>query len=109
MTTLVTFLLDRSGSMMGDRKQIAIDSFNEYLVGLQKDPNADIIFTRLQFDSYSVDTDFAQVPVSSVTPLDDASYMPRGGTPLIDACVKAIKATEVALTKRIDQPKGRLR
>lgn len=109
MTTLVTFLLDRSGSMNDSGKRdIAIDSFNEYLAGLKKDPNAEIIFTRLQFDSYCpdcVEQDFMQVPVTTVTPLDHASYTPRGGTPLIDACMKSIALTEEAVKNRIDKPK----
>lgn len=104
-TTLVTFLLDRSGSM-GACKPATIEAFNAYLDGLKNGDASDgILFSFLQFDSMSLDKLYVAEPVAKVDNLTTATFVPRGGTPLIDACVKTIRAVEGALTKRDDNPK----
>lgn len=102
-TTLVAFLLDRTGSMESVKAQ-TIAGFNAYLAGLQGE-DADISFSLIQFDSASIDVLYANAPVATVAPLTDASYQPRASTPLIDAAVKTIRAMEVALAERPGQPK----
>ncbi len=102
-TSLVTFLLDRSGSMISI-KPATIESFNAYLSGLQAEPDAEIFFTFLQFDSQSLDKIFVAIPVKDAIPLTSSSFLPRGGTPLIDAAVKTIHAVSASLEKRIDKP-----
>ncbi len=99
--TSVTFLLDRSGSM-GCVQKSTIEAFNAYLGGLKADPEG-IEFTFLQFDTQSLDKLCVAQPVKTVADLSMATYQPRGGTPLIDAAYKTIKAVEVALGK--DTPK----
>jgi uncharacterized protein YegL len=102
-TTLVTFLLDRSGSM-GQIWDETLGGFNVYLETLQKGGEA-IKFTLLQFDTGGIDKCCVAEPVASVRPLDRASYQPRGGTPLIDAAFKTITAVEESLAKYDSTPK----
>ena len=91
----VTFLLDRSGSM-GLCKAATIEGFNAYLATLKAEREAEVSFTFLTFDTDSLDKVYVGEPVGNVAPLTDATYQPRGGTPLIDAAVKTIRATEAA-------------
>lgn len=102
--TLVTFLLDRSGSM-GTDKPTTIEAFNAYLQTLKDGDANDVLFSFLQFDTESLDKVCIAEPVKNVANLTNATYQPRGGTPLIDACVKTINAVEESLTKRDDKPK----
>lgn len=94
--TVVTFLLDRSGSM-GAIKAATIEGFNGYVAGLKEEKETDISFTFLTFDTGSLDKLYVGEPIANVSPLTNATYQPRGGTPLIDAAVKTIRATESAL------------
>jgi len=95
--TLVTFLLDRTGSM--ERiKNDTIGGFNAYLEGLTEGAAADDTeFTFVQFDSVSIDKVCVSKPVKEVDKLTDATYSPRAWTPLIDASYKTIKAVETAV------------
>src|SRR5262249_45508957 len=102
-TTLVTFLLDRSGSM-GQIWDETIGGFNVYLETLQRGGDA-IKFTLLQFDTGGIDKCCVAEPVANVRRLDRASYQPRGGTPLIDAACKTIAAVEDSLAKYDTLPK----
>lgn len=92
--TLVTFLLDRTGSM-GSVKQGTIEAFNAYLEGLQQEP-AGIRFSFIQFDSQALDRVHVNVPVAQALKLTSATYQPRAATPLIDAAYKTIKAVEAS-------------
>ena len=60
-------------------------------------------FTLLQFDSHSIDTLYSGAKLSDVERLTPESYQPRAYTPLIDACVKTIKATEETIATRRDK------
>jgi hypothetical protein len=93
--TLVTFLLDRTGSMEPIRDN-TIEAFNAYLEGLQCD-GAGIDFTLIQFDSMSIDKICVRKPVNECVKLSRESYVPRASTPLIDAACKTIKAVEASL------------
>jgi len=97
-TTLVTFLLDRTGSMESI-KDDTIGAFNANLATLQKG-GAGIEFSFLQFDSISLDTMCVNRPVAEVAPLTDATFQPRGSTPLIDAAYATIEAVGEAIQKR---------
>lgn len=105
-TTLVTFLLDRTGSMNSCR-DATIEAFNAYLESLQEDKGdgMEVEFTFLQFDSISLDKICVAEPVKSVAALTHKTFEPRASTPLIDSCVKTIRAVEESLTKRDDKPK----
>lgn len=98
--TLVTFLLDRSGSMEACR-DMTIVAFNEYLDGLTVGDAADLIaFTLVTFDSEGMDKVCVAVPINKAPKLNRSNYVPRAGTPLIDAAVKTIKAVEASLNMR---------
>jgi hypothetical protein len=102
-TTLVTFLLDRTGSMQSI-KDDTIGAFNAYLDTLKK-KGGGIEFSFLQFDSISIDKICVNRPVADVAPLTDETFEPRASTPLIDAAYKTIEAVGEALAKRQDKPK----
>ena len=102
--SLVTFLLDRSGSMAGIHNQ-TIEGYNAFLAGLQEEKNAEILFTFLQFDNVSLDKIHVAVPVGKVPNMRPADFVPRGGTPLIDAAYKTIKAVEDAVAHEERKPK----
>lgn len=94
--TLVTFLLDRTGSMEAIRDD-TIGGFNAYLDGLKGNGEAEIDFTLIQFDSVSIDKICVAVPIAKVDRLTRETYQPRASTPLIDAAVKTINAVEASL------------
>ena len=94
--TLVTFLLDRTGSMQAIKND-TIGAFNAYLDGLQGDKKAKIDFSLIQFDSVSLDKTCVAIPVADAPKLTDDNYQPRAWTPLIDAAYKTIKAVEGSL------------
>jgi hypothetical protein len=89
--TLVTFLLDRTGSMESIRDD-TIGAFNTYLDALKT--GDEIYFTLLQFDSMSVDKVHVTQPVADIPKLTRETFVPRASTPLIDASYKTIKAVE---------------
>jgi hypothetical protein len=97
--TLVTFLLDRTGSMESVRDD-TIGGFNTYLDALNGDGVGDIAFTLIQFDSMSIDKICVAVPVAQVEKLTRDTYQPRASTPLIDAAYKTIEAVEASLATR---------
>lgn len=101
LKTIVTFLLDRSGSMEAI-KDDTIGAFNGYLETL-RDGDVDIDFSLLQFDSQSLDRVHIGVPVKAVPDLTTGTFVPRGTTPLIDAAYKTIKAVEAALDEKEKQ------
>lgn len=93
--TLVSFLLDRTGSMEVCRVE-TIKGFNGYLDALAKNEAAKgMRFTLTQFDSQSIDLLHDAVPLKEVAKLTDQTYIPRGATPLYDAIGKTIEATRV--------------
>lgn len=95
-TTLVTFLLDRTGSMECI-KTATIESFNAYLDTLQSEDKGNILFSLVQFDSQSLDKICVREPVKSAPKLSTTNYVPRAATPLVDASYKTIKAVEASL------------
>jgi hypothetical protein len=94
--TLVTFLLDRTGSMEAIRDD-TIGAFNTYLDTLQQDSEG-LYFTLIQFDSMSVDKLHVNEPIKNVPRLTRETFVPRAATPLIDAAYKTIKAVEKAVS-----------
>ena len=98
-STIVSFLLDRTGSMEAIKSE-TIGGFNAYLDALERDAGDLVAFTLLQFDSQSTDILHSGAKLSEVDRLTPATYQPRAYTPLIDACVKTIKATEETIARR---------
>lgn len=100
--TFVSFLLDETGSME-PIKDDTIGGFNEYVKTLGED-GADILFSLVSFNSSETRRRYVAEPIEKVAPLTAADYVPRAMTPLIDAAIKIIKATDEAVRKRVDQP-----
>ena len=97
-TTFVSFLLDETGSMQSVQAK-TVDGFNSYVETLQKDA-ADMVFSLVSFNSNETSQRYIAEPLDAVTPLSHAAYCPAAMTPLIDASVKIIKATDDAATAR---------
>lgn len=91
--TIVSFLLDRSGSM-ADGIAVTIGSFNSYIEGLQAEKDAEILLNLVAFSSVGTERLCSAAPIASAPKLSTANYHPAGGTPLIDAAVKMIHAVD---------------
>lgn len=102
--TMISFLLDETGSMESI-KDDTIGGFNSYLDALQHPDAGMVEFTLIKFDSTKIEKVYVGVPINEVRPLTPETYRPGAMTPLIDATVKLINATEDALQKRTDTPK----
>ncbi len=82
MKSELAFILDRSGSMESIR-QAAIDGFNTFLRDQQAAPGHNR-FSLVFFDS-RIETRLDSIPVAEAVPLDLDTYVPSGGTALLDA------------------------
>lgn len=84
--TRVSVILDRSGSMEDMREEV-IGGFNA-LVEEQAKLEGELSWSMVQFDhigSVSLERTFTDVPTEQVPKLSQENYVPRGGTPLLDA------------------------
>ena len=102
--TIVSFLLDRTGSMDAIKTE-TIGGFNAYLDTLEREAGDLVEFTLLQFDSVSIDKLHVGVRLAEVRRLTPETYQPRAYTPLIDACYETIKTTEELVAQRKDRPR----
>lgn len=91
--TSIHVVLDRSGSMAAIRAA-TIEGYNAYLAEQAAIPGAR--FSLTQFDSESIDQLYLDAPIEQVAPLSEATFVPRGSTPLYDAVGRAIGALEAA-------------
>ncbi|NTU52283.1 MAG: VWA domain-containing protein [Chlorobiaceae bacterium] len=99
--THITVILDRSGSMESIRED-AIGGFNAF-VGQQKTGPGEASLTLVQFDSldpYEVVWHFR--PIEKVPALNLETYVPRGGTPLLDALGRGINDIEASIGRLDD-------
>jgi hypothetical protein len=86
---------------MGSIINETITAFNEYLQGLSTGEGSNLVdFTLVTFDTQGMDKVCVGVPVNQAPKLNRETYVPRAGTPLIDAAVTTIKAVESSLEKR---------
>lgn len=85
--TEIVVIIDRSGSMSAIRDD-AIGSFNTFLEDQQKEPG-DANLTLVQFD-HEYEVVHESVSIQDVPPLDAATFVPRGGTALLDAVGRTI-------------------
>jgi len=89
--TQIGIVLDRSGSM-GSIASDTIGGFNQFIKE-QKETEGDVTLTLVQFDDqYEILKDME--PIASVADLDGTTYVPRGGTALLDAIGKTINRVE---------------
>lgn len=83
MKTMICLILDRSGSMQG-RETDVIGGVNSFIEEQKKLPDpASIAFVR--FDTQATERFREMGPLEKVEPLTASDYVPRGGTPLLDA------------------------
>lgn len=87
--TEIAYLLDMSGSMH-PHTETAVASFNEFLREQQETEGIARLSVILFDDLYEVPVD--NLPVSEVTRIDSGIYRPRGGTALLDAIGRTIRA-----------------
>ncbi len=92
-TTLVTFVLDETGSM-GSVRDATISGFNEYVDALRAERK--MLWTLTKFHSRRVEVLQAGVPIKEAVELNYGNYTPANMTPLYDAVASAIQATEKA-------------
>ena len=91
--SLVSFVLDRSGSMALIQDD-TIGGFNTYLNTLKSKAVKGLRFSLTQFDTQSVDEIYKAVKIKEVKELTKETFVPRSGTPLIDTVCRAIKSAE---------------
>lgn len=92
--TLVSFILDETGSMEIIKTQ-TMSAFNEYIDTLKKDKKSDsILFTLTKFNSDKVQIVHDSVKVGEVAHLNNESYQPAAATPLYDAIGRTVNALE---------------
>jgi uncharacterized protein YegL len=94
--TEIGVILDRSGSME-EMKKDAIGGFNTFLDGLKKETKPSRL-TLVQFDT-EYETLHSQVESKNVPRLTDETFVPRGGTALLDAIGRTIDE----IGKRLDK------
>lgn len=88
---LVSFLLDRSGSMAACSLE-TISGFNGYIDSIINGDTGKSRFSLTQFDSQGIDLIHDAVPLNKVDKLTSKTFVPRGNTPLHDAIGKTIQA-----------------
>jgi hypothetical protein len=93
---LVTVVLDRSGSMSGNRAG-TISGYNEYIHGLRFDEDSEYSVTLIQFDAPmakpELTVNYQDCALADVPELTPDAYVPRGNTPLYDAIGECIRRT----------------
>jgi len=95
MTSYIYYLLDKSGSMYGNKK-IAIRGINEFISDQRKIADC---FMSLYLFSFSFKTVFENMPIHKVQDLKEEDYDPDGSTSLYDAM-------GFLLSEKIDTSKG---
>lgn len=92
-------LLDRSGSMESMRGDV-IGGYNN-LLAEQRADGPDARLTLVQFDSQDPhEIVFGARRITRAPNLDEATFVPRGGTPLLDATGRTIALASVRQTRR---------
>src|SRR4030095_4235504 len=89
--THIVVLLDRSGSMESIKAE-TISGFNFFL-NEQRKGGANASLTLVQFDTQATEVVHEKRPINTVEELNDDTYQPRGGTPLLDALAETINRT----------------
>ncbi len=104
MTTDITIVLDRSGSMASIADDV-VGGLNTF-VEAQRRLGGEACFTLVQFDDqFEVVHD--HVPLRDVPPLTRETYVPRGTTALLDAIGRTIVQTGVRLAMMPDADRPR--
>ena len=97
-TTLVNFILDKSGSMESVVDS-TISGFNEYIGKLKNDGNS-YEFSLTFFDTEVVKK-YVATPIRNVDSLNKDNYQPMGGTALYDAVCSTVRSIERDLVEGV--------
>lgn len=82
------FIIDRSGSMGGEKECEVINGFNEFMVDQSKE-SGDAVVTVVLFDGHEpFKVIWDRRPLTFC--LNNHNYIPRGMTPLYQACIQGI-------------------
>lgn len=100
-TSEIICIIDRSGSMESIRSD-AIGGFNRFLAD-QQAPDDPARLTMVLFDD-QYEIVHNGVPIRSVPPLTDRTFVPRGATALLDAIGKTLNAVSARFA---ELPAGR--
>ncbi len=98
--TDITIVLDRSGSMESTKSD-AIGGFNSFLAEQRKVPGRTAV-TLVQFDD-QYEPVYEGRPLDEAPELTDRTFVPRGGTALLDAIGRTIVRTDERFAKQ-DSP-----
>jgi uncharacterized protein YegL len=90
----IVFIMDRSGSMRSQAND-AIGGFNAFIES-QKALPGKATFSLVLFDD-RYEEPYSFVPIETVAELTHRTFVPRGGTALLDAVGRAINETGVRL------------
>lgn len=102
--THITVILDRSGSMQSIKSDI-IGGFNTFLKQ-QKEVPGKATLTLVQFDTgnpYEVVHNYR--PLQEIPELNDKTFVPRGGTPLLDCLGRGINDLSEHINKLTNDQK----
>lgn len=101
--TDITVVLDRSGSMSSVWTD-TIGGFNSFLK-TQKEAPGEATFTLVQFDNH-YEVDYRGKNIQEIPDLNNETYVPRGGTALLDAIGRTINETgqRLAALAESDRP-----
>lgn len=95
--TLVSFILDKSGSMQSV-KDATISGFNEYIQTLKKS-GGEYEFSLSLFDT-EISILYTDEPIKNVKELNAEVYSPDGSTALYDAVCKTVNEVEKKVTNQ---------
>ncbi len=94
--TYIVMLLDRSGSMMSLVKDV-VGGVNLFLEQQRKVPG-ELLMTLAQFDN-ELKVDYEATDLRRIPSLSETSFVPRGGTALLDAFASLIDSTGANIAK----------
>lgn len=101
LNTHIAVVMDRSGSMANIQQDI-IGGFNTFLKEQQAmDSPATITYT--QFDT-EYEVVHENIDIQKMPKLDEATYVPRGGTALLDSIGKTLAETKAAIKAKKINP-----
>lgn len=104
--TLIAVILDESGSM-ASCGAATISGFNEFIQGQRAATHAgEAYVTLVKFDAPDIKRVYENLHVNEVPELTTHSYVPRGGTNLMDAIGETLNSinTMLAKHKEADRP-----
>jgi len=99
--TLLTFVLDESGSMQA-AYEATISGFNEFLDSQRDKALGECRVTLVKFNGDRIKTVYTDRHIDDVKPLTRNDYSPANVTPLYDAIGQAIRDTEEKYRASVD-------